>query len=241
MQFRIFRFDELESSNTEASVKQYRAGDVIVARSQTRGRGQRGNYWHSLAGENLTFSVVAEPVFIPAAQQFLLSEVVSLSVADTLGSFGVEASIKWPNDIYVGDRKIAGILIENDICGTSLSRSIVGIGLNINETGFPTGLPNPVSMVELTGRALDTDTVLSTFLEKFGARYGSLAKGDTGTITADYDSRLYRKGLPSTFRRPGGEDLPGVIDCVRDNGPLVIRHPDGTREEFFFKEIEFVL
>lgn len=113
---------------------------------QSRGRGQRGNSWSSSAGANLTFSVVLCPGFLETAQQFYLSKAVSLAVCDTVESFGVRPQVKWPNDIYIDGRKVAGILIENDLAGNFLSRSVVGIGINVNQTEFDPALPNPTSL-----------------------------------------------------------------------------------------------
>ncbi|MBR7114899.1 MAG: biotin--[Alistipes sp.] len=109
----IYRFPTLASTNDEAALARYTEGDVILARSQTSGRGQRGHRWESEVGQNLTFSLVLEPTFLAPAHQFLLSEAVALGVVDMLDGYGIGAKIKWTNDIYVGDRKLAGILIEH--------------------------------------------------------------------------------------------------------------------------------
>ncbi|MCD7969854.1 MAG: biotin--[acetyl-CoA-carboxylase] ligase [Alistipes sp.] len=238
--FRLYRFPELASTNDEASSPQYSAGDVIICDSQIRGRGQRGNGWHSQPGENLTLSIVAGPGFLPASKQFLLSEAVSLAVADTLGVYGLAPAIKWPNDIYIGDRKIAGILIENDICGMNLSRSVIGIGLNVNQTVFPDSVPNPVSMRQLTGRSYSLIEVLNCLLDNWSKWYSRLEAGHTGQITADYGSLIYRKGTLSPFRRPSGERFEGIITGVLSGGQLVIETETGP-EEFLFKEVEFII
>ncbi|MCC8018471.1 MAG: biotin--[acetyl-CoA-carboxylase] ligase [Rikenellaceae bacterium] len=239
-EYRVRCFAELSSTNDEAASDRYREGDLIIAEAQTRGRGQRGNRWHSTPGLNLTFSLVTEPRFLPAGEQFLLSEAVSLAVVDTLRRYAVEAAIKWPNDIYVGDRKIAGILIENDICGAVLARSVIGVGLNVNETSFPDYLPNPVSMSGITGRAdRDVTEVLSGFIRDFDTRYTQLSSGHTDTVTTDYDGLIYRKNIPARFRRPSGEIFEGTILRVEPSGQLIIENSHGHEEAFLFKEVEF--
>ena len=144
--FALGFFDELASTNDEARDARYMNGAVVIAERQSRGRGQRGNSWSSAEGMNLTFSAVLCPAGLRAESQFYLSKAVALSVSDTVDSFGIESRIKWPNDIYVGDGKVAGILIENDLMGACISRSIAGIGLNVNQTAFDPALPNPTSL-----------------------------------------------------------------------------------------------
>ena len=127
----IYRIDETTSTNDEARDAKYRHGDIVWAERQTAGRGQRGHTWTSPEGENLTFSMVLEPRFLPVGEQFLLSEAVTLALTDTFAAYGIDTRIKWTNDIYVGDRKLVGILIEHNHAGASLSRTIAGIGIKI--------------------------------------------------------------------------------------------------------------
>ncbi len=149
----IIWLEEVDSTNEEARrrISYIDNLSVVSAVRQTAGRGQRGNSWQSADGENLTFSIVLkfgadqlEPM--AASGQFVISEVTALSVVDFLAAYDIEAKIKWPNDIYVGNRKICGILTENALKGNCLSHSIVGIGLNVNQTVFDPSLPNPTSM-----------------------------------------------------------------------------------------------
>ncbi|MCD8172940.1 MAG: biotin--[acetyl-CoA-carboxylase] ligase [Alistipes sp.] len=242
LEYRVHYFAELVSTNDHASSAEYGEGDIVVAGSQMRGRGQRGNYWHSTLGCNLTLSLVVEPRFLPASEQFLLSETVSLAVVDTLRRYGIESTVKWPNDIYVGDKKIAGILIENDICGTVLSRSVIGIGLNVNETDFPEHLPNPVSIAGITGRDdRDLPDILSAFVRDFDTRYYQLTTGCTDRITTDYDALIYCKNIPSRFRRPDGEEFRATIRRVEPTGMLILQKDNGREEGFLFKEVELII
>ncbi len=229
------------STNLDARDASLHHGDAVIALEQTAGRGQRGNRWISRAGENLTFSIVLEPCFLPAARQFMLSECVALAVTDLLSSCGVEALIKWPNDIYVGDRKICGILIENDLCGANLSRSIVGVGLNVNQRDFDPSLPNPTSLLLETEVGHDIFDLFNRFREALMDRYELLASGDEATIAADYLALLYGLDRLRTFARPDGTLFSGIIRDVRPTGELLIELDDAAIESFLFKEVQFVL
>ena len=151
------QYSELTSTNTElARLADEGAphGTVAIAECQTAGRGQRGNTWESAPGENVTMSVLLHPDGIEPRRQFAISEAVALGVAETLDIYlpaGMRAEVKWPNDIYVGNRKICGILIENRITSTTIERAIAGIGLNVNQELFVSDAPNPVSLRQLTG------------------------------------------------------------------------------------------
>ena len=147
----IYRIEETTSTNDDARDAKYRHGDIVWAERQTAGRGQRGHTWTSAEGENLTFSVVVCPLFLPVGEQFLLSEAVALALTDTFAQAGIETRIKWTNDIYAGDRKLVGILIEHSYSGPTLDRTVVGIGINVNQTQFDPALPNPVSMAAAAG------------------------------------------------------------------------------------------
>lgn len=236
MKWDIEYFDEVASTN---DVAQGRAeGAVVVARRQTAGRGQRGNRWDSAAGENLTFSVVFEPRFLAAAQQFLLSEAVSLAMVDALARFGIEVAVKWPNDIYVGDRKVAGILIENDVRGSMLGRSVAGIGLNVNQTEFPPELPNPISMRAATGVEYGLVKALDEVLNALGERYEALRAGVNPE--EDYARRLYRAGEKRWYGLPDGTRFEGIVRGALPTGELAIELPTGAVRHFLFKEVEFI-
>ena len=239
--FGIDCFDELGSTNDTARDPRYGAGDVVLAERQTAGRGQRGNSWSSGTGLNLTFSVVLCPDFLPAARQFYVSKIVALAVSDTLVRWGIEARIKWPNDIYIGDRKVAGILIENDLCGRYMARSVVGVGLNVNQTEFDASLPNPVSMALCAGRSFDRAEVFGTFYRCLSERYDMLAAEQEGRIDADYLARLYRLNEEHIFTDGRtGERFSGTIRGVLPAGDLEIES-GGERRRYLFKEVEYVI
>lgn len=237
----IYRLATTTSTNDEARDKRYRHGDVVWAERQMAGRGQRGHVWHSPEGENLTFSLVLEPQFLPVSEQFLLSEAIALALTDTFAKYGIDTRIKWTNDIYARDRKIVGMLIEHNCSGATLSRTIAGIGINVNQTEFDPALPNPVSMAQLTGRTFDREEVLGTFLETCERRYEQLCRGDRENLQAAYRARMYRLGERHIYRIPGRGETEGTIEGVRPTGELLVRHTDGTQGEYLFGEIEFVL
>lgn len=237
----IRHLDQTTSTNDEARCGTYRHGDIIWAEHQTAGRGQRGHVWCSPAGENLTFSLVLEPREVAVREQFLLSEAVAVALTDMLATYGIDARIKWTNDIYVGDRKAVGILIEHSYSGATLARTIVGIGINVNQTAFDPALPNPVSMRQLTHTLHDRAEVLDRFSACIARRYAQLSDGGRDHLGDDYRARMYRLGEEHTYRLPGGELFRATIEGVRATGELQLRHADGTLGEYLFREVEFVI
>lgn len=238
---RITRFEQITSTNDEARNPRYTHGDIITAEYQTAGRGQRGNRWSSSVGKNLMLSLVLEPTFLHASRQFLLSEAVALGLVDTLTEFEIKAQIKWTNDIYVGDRKICGVLIEHDLRGAHLARTIVGIGLNINQVEFDPALPNPTSMSLLAGHEFDREQVLQTLARKIMARYDRLAEGASEQLQSDYHTLIYRRDEAHTYRLPDGTPFEGTIRRVEADGTLIVEHSDGSEQGYLFKQIEFVI
>ena len=237
----IYRIDETTSTNDEARDAKYRHGDIVWAERQTAGRGQRGHSWTSPEGENLTFTLVLEPVFLPVGEQFLLSEAVTLALTDTFAAFGIDARIKWTNDIYVGDKKLVGILIEHSYSGPTLARTIAGIGINVNQRAFDPALPNPVSMAVASGRTFDRREVLESFHACCMGRYDQLVRGEKAALQEEYRKRMYRLGETHPYRRPDGTLVEAVLEGVRPSGELILRHADGTRHAYLFREIEFVI
>lgn len=237
----IYHIAETTSTNDLAREERYGHGDVICAERQTAGRGQRGHTWTSPEGVNLLFSVVLCPTFLPAGEQFLLSQAVALALVDTLGTCGIDARIKWTNDIYVGDKKLVGILIEHSYSGPTLARTIAGIGINVNQRAFDPALPNPVSMAVASGRTFDRREVLESFHACCMGRYGQLVRGEKAALQEEYRKRMYRLGETHPYRRPDGTLVEAVLEGVRPSGELILRHADGTRHAYLFREIEFVI
>lgn len=237
----IHHFDTLSSTNDEALDARYVEGDVVWAEIQTAGRGQRGHKWLGGEGENLMFTLIFSPEFLAPVRQFFLSEAVALAMLDALSSYGLDARIKWTNDIYVGDCKLAGILIEHKLMQNRLSRSIVGIGLNVNQMEFDAELPNPVSMAQILGRNFDRREVLNRVVDALFARYESLREGDVEALQQEYCSKLYRRDEEHWFALPDGERFRGTIRGVDIAGGLLVESGSGEVNSYLFKEIEFVL
>lgn len=237
----IYRFPILPSTNDEAVKPCYGEGDIIVAERQTAGRGQRGHRWESAEQQNLTFTLVLEPTFLEPARQFLLSEAVALGVRDMLSEYGITARIKWTNDIYVGDRKIAGILIEHKLQGAAIARTIAGIGLNVNQMAFSADLPNPISMRQARHFEFDCEEVLACLGSHLMARYEQLRGGDVESLQEDYHENLFRLGALNWFALPDGRRFRGTIRGVEPSGALRVEDEKRVERSYLFKEIEFLL
>jgi len=233
-----------ESTNTTASELvrsgKAREGMVISAGFQSAGKGQQGNRWESEDGKNLLFSIILFPNMVDAADQFILSEFISLGIIDYLQTIINGCKIKWPNDIYAGNDKIAGILIENSIAGNTINSTVAGIGLNINQEVFPGRIPNPVSLKMITGIEYDTRLCLEGLLKCLDMRYKGLITGDRNQIRDDYSGSLYRLGEWHDYRTAGGV-FRGRISSVGEPGYLRVENKAGKTEEFTFKEIEFII
>lgn len=236
----IYHLPITASTNDDARDEKYREGDVVWADFQTAGRGQRGHEWHSRKGENLTFSVVLEPTFVPIAEQFSVSEVVALSLVDMLADYGIEARIKWTNDIYVGDKKLVGILIEHSLAAATLRRTIVGVGINVNQTEFDASLPNPVSMAQLLGRELNAEEVLQCFLNHLQRNYEALREMQNA-LHERYNSLLYCLNEYHTYALPNGEKFQAKILGTASSGALRLEDEQGKAKDYLFKEVEFVI
>lgn len=237
----IHFIEHTTSTNDEARQSHYSHMDVVWSDSQSSGRGQRGHSWHSAVGENITFSLVLHPEFLPIVEQFLLSEVVALALVDTMAEYGIECRIKWTNDLYAGDGKLAGVLIEHSLSTTTIARTIVGIGLNVNQAEFPDDLPNPVSMTQLRGIRFDRREVLESYVRNLERWYSLLESGQKSLVESSYRELMYHRDELHTYALPSGERFRATIRGVRPSGELRLEHEDGTIREYAFKEVEFVL
>jgi len=242
--FDIKFYDTVASTND--TVRSLPPGTLVWADNQTSGRGQRGNSWESEPGCNLTFSFTLAPSCLRMDRAFILSEAVSLAVVETLRDAGTEARIKWPNDIYVGERKICGILIENTVRASGyVSLSVVGVGLNVNQRIFTSDAPNPVSLAQLTGTDHDREAVLASFCRSFGPLY-RMTETDRDTVHDRYMKTLYRSDGEYSFRKAAVSSKPGRlfnarIVSVAPDGKITLEEADGRCSGYYFKEVEFVL
>ncbi|MFP4042363.1 MAG: biotin--[acetyl-CoA-carboxylase] ligase [Bacteroidales bacterium] len=215
-------------------------GTIIIAGEQTKGRGHGQNEWFSQSGKNLTFTIILYPTFVNSENQFLLSKAVSLGIADYLSQYLDDIFIKWPNDIYVDNYKIAGILIENDWIASRMKNSIIGIGLNINQQYFPENLPNPVSLMQVMECNFSLKAELRKLLKSLDYRYKMLKSKHVDRINRDYHNKLYRLGDYHQYRK-GREVFVARIIGVTDFGKLILESDHGKTMEFNFKEVEFLL
>lgn len=214
-------------------------GTVVLAGYQNAGRGQVNNSWESEPGKNLLMSVLLYPDFLPVQYQFLLSKLIALAVRDMLSCFVDDLKIKWPNDIYVGDKKIAGILIENSIMGYTLGSTVAGIGININQEIFLSNAPNPVSLCQLVGRRFDLNELFAMLCDRIESWYLLLREGKLDVINDAYVDALYRLGVESLYSDNDGEYM-GVITGVNPIGQLLIRASNGKNKTYHFKEVAFL-
>ena len=213
-------------------------GSVVVAGFQTAGRGQVGNVWESEAGKNLTFSVVLYPETVPANRQFVLSQLAALSVKEVLDAYTDHITVKWPNDIYWKDKKICGMLIENDLCGKNIYATIIGIGINLNQLEFRSDAPNPVSLAQITGSVYDADDVLDRFLSILYKWYLRLLKGEEDIISNKYREALYRRDGYYPFSDDDGGFAARIYD-IEPTGHLVLQLQDGILRRYAFKEVRY--
>jgi BirA family transcriptional regulator, biotin operon repressor / biotin---[acetyl-CoA-carboxylase] ligase len=239
----IVHLDTVDSTNNYAArellTKSLKEGTIFAAACQDSGRGQGQSAWESATGMNLTFSIVLYPKTIEIRNQFMISKSISLAVLDFLSDYTNGLSVKWPNDIYAGDKKIAGILIETAISAGKFSRAIVGIGLNINQETFFSGAPNPVSLKKLTGQSYELPVMLDLLCRKLDNRYNQLLKGYIGIINRDYESVLYRIGQWAWYMCDGVR-FEAMIAGVDPEGQLVLETRQGEIKSFQFKEVQFL-
>ncbi len=239
----IIRLKEVESTNNYANQlvlsKAAEHGTVVLAQHQEKGRGQQGNSWESEPGKNLLASFILFPEFLPAAKQFQLSKIVSLALVDFLETETKQVSIKWPNDIYIQDKKIAGILIENSVMGSHLSSAIVGIGLNLNQEKFVSDAPNPVSLKQITGKDYDIDEAILKISDHLNKWYNALEFGSFKDIDTVYLKHLFRNNEWADFAKDG-KQFEARITGIGEYGQLVLEERNGVFSSHMFKEIEFV-
>lgn len=213
---------------------------TVFAHYQTAGRGQRGNSWESEEGRNLLFSFVLFPDFLEARRQFLLSQIIALSIKDVLDTYTDGITIKWPNDIYWQERKICGMLIENEIQGNYICQTIAGIGININQQKFYSSAPNPVSLWQITHKDYDCIELLAQVMKRVQEYYTWLLRGNAAMITARYQDALFRKKGIYPYTDNHGKFLAEIIR-VEPEGFLVLRDSSGKERKYTFKEIQYVL
>ena len=242
------RSDSIGSTNTY--LRELNGGDpdydyeVAVASFQTAGRGQKGNTWESEAGKNLLFSILAHPQGIKVQEQFYISEAIALAVSDSVIAFiGPEyadgVSVKWSNDVYWKDFKMAGILIENTLQGDRILDTVAGVGLDVNQEVFVSDAPNPISMRNITGREFDIDALLNDIVERF-INYMELPDDKRQEVDKLYRNRLYRREGYHEFRDENGI-FKACIEGIRPDGCLMLQTRSSEHRVYEFKQVQFIL
>jgi BirA family transcriptional regulator, biotin operon repressor / biotin---[acetyl-CoA-carboxylase] ligase len=240
----IIRLPETESTNTYAvqllSQQRPENGCVIITDHQTKGKGQDINSWESEKGKNLTFSIILYPGFT-ADQQFVFNKAISLGICDFLKTELPEhtITIKWPNDIYIGNKKACGILIKNSVIGNKLDYVVVGIGLNVNQTVFKSDAPNPVSLQMITGMEYDLDIVLEKLLKCIFERYSQVKPESKQIIENEYHKVLYRLMEWHEYLVKNDKVI-ARITCTNEYGQLLLETETGDVLVCDLKEVKFI-
>lgn len=241
--FEMIELNEIDSTNN--FLKSYRPLQpkevtLVTAEFQTAGRGQIGNSWESESGENLLFSLLIHPQNIEASQQFLISQISALSAKEALEAFTDGLSVKWPNDIYWHDKKIGGMLIENDLSGHTITNCIIGIGLNINQEKFHSPAPNPISLFQIIGKKIEKRFVLERFMKTFNTRISSLKIDGGEQVKQDYIQALYRRNGMHPYADETGRFEARIVK-IEPTGHIVLEKVDGSRHTYAFKEVKHLI
>ena len=213
---------------------------IVVTNQQEKGRGQRDAIWRSQPYKSLTFSVFKRLDDIMPQQQFAISMLVSIAIANYLQMQMTTAiQIKWPNDIMAEDKKCGGILIENQIRGTAIKATIIGIGLNVNEE-YLKDLPQATSLHLVSGKTYNLELLLKGVSSEI---FSALTLFDVNTVSEiqlKYEQLLFKKGVLTKYRMPDGTEISGTIKGVNPSGQLMMDLPDGRSLKFWNKEIEML-
>ena len=238
---KIIRLSETDSTNHY--LRQCVEGDeevVVTADFQTAGRGQGTNTWESERGQNLLFSMRVGGQGVAVARQFLLSMAHALAVHEALSRHTGNVSIKWPNDIYWLDKKIAGTLIEVNVGRQGISSLLIGTGINVNQEVFRSNAPNPVSLRQIVGHSVDREQLLHDIVESQQKYQRMLAAGEYKQIVSSYHERLYRREGYHPYRDAQGP-FEAQLERVADDGRLLLIDKDGRHREYRFKEVQFII
>lgn len=212
-------------------------GFVVFTDFQTAGKGQIENSWESGKGKNLLFSILLYPHQISIEEQFIMSQIVSIALVKVLSEYCEGIKIKWPNDIYINDKKLAGILIENSLQGAQIKSTIIGIGLNVNQTDFKSDAPNPVSLRLLNNKSYNRKVILEKIIDNILRIYSDM---DKDIVREIYFTNLYRNDGFYAFRR-GNKVFNARIKNVLPNGKLILSLENESTKAFYFKEVEFII
>lgn len=218
------------------------AGFTLWAGDQTAGKGLGNTSWISQPFKNLTFSLLLKPVFLHPAKQFLLNKAIAVAIITALSEISstIAFQIKWPNDIYFNNKKIAGTLIENRIMGQKFEACVVGVGVNINQREFSADLPNPTSLALLSGKDYEINGVMNMIQKHIMLCYTNVKQQSNIAIHNTYLEHLLGFGRLMQFASEGKIFYATIVD-VNDYGKLILQDENGDQKEFAMKEIELVL
>lgn len=214
-------------------------GFILQTNFQSKGKGQGTNAWESEPGKNLLFSILFYPDFLSPAKQFLLSKAVALALVEVCNQITEGFRVKWPNDIYFGDKKLAGILIETAIMGSKLSHAIVGVGLNVNQDAFFEA-PNPISLKQVLKRELDIEAIMVSVRKALAKKYQLLKTGKVDDLNRQYHQLLYRREGTWPFKDDRGIFHASILK-VEEEGQLVLKTKTGEMRRYWMKEVEFMI
>jgi BirA family biotin operon repressor/biotin-[acetyl-CoA-carboxylase] ligase len=238
----LIKINTIDSTNhwlKAQSVQQtFSEGTVVMAEFQTAGKGQQGNLWESEAGRNITCSIILYPEFLPVKQYFLLSEAVALGLKDAIEHYLRPVEIKWPNDIYYQNKKLAGILMENQWYGQMIGQSVIGIGLNVNQEQFSDIAPNAVSMKQILGEETNINLLMEKMIDAILFRYNELKVGNIRSIVSAYHDALYRKSGFHLFADKNGRFI-ARTERVADDGLIHLITDTEEKRSYTFKEVSY--
>ncbi len=243
--YQIINLETTDSTNKFANmfVKKNKdkniCGTVVSTKYQNSGKGTGNNIWESEKDKNILASIIFCPHFLPPNQQFIISKTISLGIIKYFANKNIEAKIKWPNDIYVSNKKIAGILIENSILGSCISTSVIGIGLNINQSIFLFSDKKPISLYQITNIIYDVEKELNLLLNNIFKEYEKLTEKKFIKIDEEYFDNLYRKGKYTNYKT-SDKKIVAKIHSIDTLGRLVLKTKEDKILKFCFKEVEML-
>ena len=238
--FGVMEYEEVASTNSLAEklpLSELKDKQVILTWRQTQGRGQATNRWESAPGKNISMTVIFRPECLEAGKQFAVSMVIALGCLDFLSHYVEGVTVKWPNDVYVGERKISGILIEHRVAGAHIQSSLCGIGVNINQERFLSDAPNPVSLFQLIGKEIPVERALEELLECIGKRYGQVY--DYAALERDFLQVMYRRSGVFDWEDENGR-FKASVTGINEYGQLVLKDTGGMERVYGFKEITYL-
>ena len=241
----MLELDSVGSTNNYAmhllEKQKVEEGTVVITKFQSKGRGQEDNQWISDRGLNLLFSVILYPGFLPASEQFIINKILSLAILDFIRHISKSNNtlIKWPNDVYIGHKKVAGILVQNSIQGNRIEHTIAGLGVNINQENFPVFDPPATSLKLEFGKQYQLKSCSGILFKKIALRYHQLKSGARETIHWDYLHALYRFNSWHNYKVGKRVFLARIIG-VNEFGKLVLEEKNGNGLECDIKGIRFM-